>query len=70
MAPASLEAPGWIKLMPETGSRPLARNPAIQPRQLTPEQREALFREYENWRKQKEREALFEDYLRWLQSRR
>ena len=67
IAPITLEPPGWTKFVPETASRPVARNQVNQPRRLTPQEREALFREYQNWREQRQREALFEDYLRWLQ---
>jgi hypothetical protein len=67
IAPITLEPPGWTKFVPSTA--PIARS-GNEPRQLTSDQRKALFEGYASWREQRQREALFEDYLRWLQSSR
>jgi hypothetical protein len=68
IAPVSLEPTGWTRFLPAIASGTLAHR-AAPPAQITSEQREKLFREYEKWRAQRQREALFEDYLRWLQTR-
>ena len=68
IAPVSLEPTGWTRFLPGTASGTLTHR-VTPPAQMTSEQREKLFREYEKWRAQRQREALFEDYLRWLQTR-
>ncbi|MBV8522379.1 MAG: hypothetical protein JOY71_09690 [Acetobacteraceae bacterium] len=70
ISPTALEPPGWTRFVPETASQAIAQNPVSPPGNLASEQREKLFREYENWRREQRREALFEDYLRWLQNHR
>jgi uncharacterized protein len=51
-APTAPDVPDWVKFMPDTSTRPVARNPSNQLPPLTAEQREALFKEFEKWRQQ------------------
>jgi NMT1-like family len=51
-APTAPDVVDWVRFVPDTATRPVARNPPNQSSPLTTQQRETLFREFEKWRQQ------------------